>query len=195
MRRISLVDSAHDLIKPHLHDGDIAIDATVGNGFDTLFLLRQIRPSGRVFGFDIQQAALDSTAAKAGKAAGLGCLTLMRESHARMEEKIPAEFHGRIAACMFNLGYLPGSDKRVITETETTLSALAAAVRLLAPGSILTVLAYPGHPGGAEEALQVEQWCSRQDPEQFSITTIFSDEHKTSAPRLFIVRKKNREFF
>lgn len=191
MRRISLVNSAHDLIRPHLRKGGIAIDATVGNGFDTLFLLGQIQPSGRVFGFDIQQAALDSAADKAGQAGWLGCLTLMHESHVNIEKRIPAEFHGKIAACMFNLGYLPGSDKSVITETETTLTALNAAVRMLSPRGILTILAYPGHSGGAEEARQVGLWCSRLDPVQFSVTTVFSDEHKASAPRLFVVTKKD----
>ncbi|WP_020563333.1 class I SAM-dependent methyltransferase [Methylosarcina fibrata] len=195
MRRISLVDSAHDRIRPRLHEGDVAVDATVGNGFDTLFLLRQIAPSGKVFGFDVQQAALDSAAAKADRAGWRDCLILLRESHAGMEEKISAEFHGRIRACMFNLGYLPGSDKRIITAAETTLPALNAAARLLAPGGILTVLAYPGHPGGAEEARQVEAWCGAVNPAQFSSTAIFSDEHKASAPRLFVVRKKDERGF
>ena len=63
MQRISLVNVAHNLIKDVLHPGDIAIDATVGNGHDTLFLVEQVSPSGKVFGFDIQQAAIDSTRA------------------------------------------------------------------------------------------------------------------------------------
>jgi predicted methyltransferase len=193
MRRISLVNTAHDLIRPRLRPGDTAVDATVGNGFDTLFLLRQIQPSGRVYGFDVQQAALDSTADKAGKAGLIDCLSLMHESHAKMEEKIPAEFHGKINTCVFNLGYLPGSDKSVITQTDTTLSALNAAVRILSPSGILTVLAYPGHPGGAEETRQVELWCERLDAARFAVDTVFSAEHKATAPRLFVVIKKDRE--
>ncbi|MGZ8095816.1 MAG: tRNA (mnm(5)s(2)U34)-methyltransferase, partial [Methylosarcina sp.] len=106
---------------------------------------------------------------------------------------IPAEFHGKINACMFNLGYLPGSDKSIITETATTLPALNAAVRMLSPAGILTVLAYPGHPGGAEETRQVEFWCERLDTAQFAVNTVFSVEHKSSAPRLFVVIKKVRE--
>ncbi|MGZ8188881.1 MAG: class I SAM-dependent methyltransferase [Methylosarcina sp.] len=193
MQRISLVNTAHDLIRPRLRPGDRAIDATVGNGFDTLFLLRQIQPSGRVYGFDVQRAALDSTAEKAGKAGLLDCLSLMHESHAKIEEKIPAEFHGKINACMFNLGYLPGSDKSNITETATTLPALNAAVRMLSPEGILTVLAYPGHPGGAEETRQVELWCQRLDAARFAVNTVFSAEHKATAPRLFVVIKKGQE--
>ena len=64
MQRISLVSVAHNLIRDKLRPGDIAIDATVGNGHDTVFLVEQVSPSGKVYGFDIQQAAIDSTRAK-----------------------------------------------------------------------------------------------------------------------------------
>jgi 16S rRNA C1402 N4-methylase RsmH len=128
MQRISLVNVAHNHIREVLRPGDIAIDATVGNGHDTLFLVGQVNPSGRVFGFDIQQAAIDSTWLKA-KAQGDGSpsseiLTLMQASHADMDDKIPRQYHGNISAVMFNLGYLPGGDKRIITRTDSTLTAL-----------------------------------------------------------------------
>ena len=64
MQRISLVNIAHDLIRDILRPGDIAIDATIGNGHDTVFLVEQVGSSGRVFGFDIQQSAIDTTWAK-----------------------------------------------------------------------------------------------------------------------------------
>ena len=64
MQRISLLNTAHNSIKKVLHPGDIAIDATIGNGHDTLFLVEQVYPSGLVFGFDIQQIAIESTKEK-----------------------------------------------------------------------------------------------------------------------------------
>ena len=41
------------LIKEHIKQDSIVIDATCGNGNDTLFLARQVS-NGHVFGFDIQ---------------------------------------------------------------------------------------------------------------------------------------------
>ena len=61
MQRISLVNITHNLLKNKLFPGDIAIDATLGNGNDSLFLVEQVNPSGLVFGFDIQEKAIESS--------------------------------------------------------------------------------------------------------------------------------------
>ena len=193
MQRISLVNIAHDLIREVLHPGDYAIDATVGNGHDTVFLVEQVSPSGRVFGFDIQQSAIDSTWAKVESCCNVPLLpkslTLIHASHANMDEKIPAKFHGNISAIMFNLGYLPGGDKSIITQTDSTLQALNSASQLLATKGLITILAYPGHAGGDKETPGVKRWCEQLNPNQFSVNTIYSVEDKESAPRLFVVSK------
>ncbi|MDI1229523.1 MAG: class I SAM-dependent methyltransferase [Methylobacter sp.] len=189
MKRISLVNTAHDLIRDILRPGDIAIDATVGNGHDTLFLAEQVGPSGHVYGFDIQQAAIDSTLDKFRQAHLSDSLTLVHASHADMTDKIPADLHGKIKAIMFNLGYLPGGDKSVITLTDSTLTALTVAARILAVSGIITLLAYPGHPGGDMETDRVKNWCEQLDTQQFEVSAIYSSEHKDTAPRLFVIRK------
>jgi tRNA1(Val) A37 N6-methylase TrmN6 len=189
MKRISLVNVAHDLIRNILVPGDIAIDATVGNGHDTLFLAEQVAPFGHVYGFDIQQAAIDSTLQKFRQNGLENCLTLIHGSHALMVDQIPAQFHGKIKTIMFNLGYLPGSDKSVITQTESTLAALTASTRILADNGIITILAYPGHQGGDLETDQVKNWSEQLDNKQFEVNTIYSTEHKETAPRLFVILK------
>jgi hypothetical protein len=201
MQHISLVNVAHDLIKNILHTGDIAIDATVGNGHDTVFLVEQVSPSGRVFGFDIQQAAIDSTGLKVKPCCRTGervlsstslrpeCLTLIHANHAEMAEKIPVRYHGKISAIMFNLGYLPGGDKSIITQTDTTLTAINIASRLLSSNGIITILAYPGHHGGDVETDQVENWCKQLDKIQFKTSIVHSSGNNKSAPKLFVIRK------
>lgn len=189
MKRISLVKEAHNLIKDRLHPGDIAIDATVGNGHDTLFLVEQVMPAGQVYGFDIQQAALDSTRSRCRQLNHPECLMLIHASHALMAEKIPEQHHGKIGAIMFNLGYLPGGDKSLITRTDSTLQALDSASRLLAAEGLITILAYPGHAGGDQETDRVERWCEQLAAKQFNVRTVYSTEHKDSAPRLFVVSK------
>ena len=189
MQRISLVNVAHNLIREVLHTGDIAIDATVGNGHDTLFLVEQVSPSGRVFGFDIQQAAIDSTQERLQQAQSQECLTLIHANHAVMDENTPTQYHGKINAIMFNLGYLPGGDKSIITRTDSTVMALTIASRILSPIGIITLLAYPGHQGGDQETNQVKNWCEQRDDNQFKISIIYSSENKESAPRLFVIRK------
>ncbi|MGR8981471.1 MAG: class I SAM-dependent methyltransferase [Gammaproteobacteria bacterium] len=189
MQRISLVKSAHDLIRDRLYPGAVAIDATVGNGYDTLFLLQQVAPSGRVYGFDIQQTALASARAKIGDNVFLNCLTLFQASHELLPELIPARHHGRVRACMFNLGYLPRGDKSIVTRTASTLAALNAACRLLAESGVITIIAYPGHPGGGQETEQVTRWCESLDRRQFDVVTVYLKEQENDVPRLFVVYK------
>jgi hypothetical protein len=201
MQRISLVNVAHNLIKDVLHPGDNAIDATVGNGHDTLFLVEQVSPFGRIFGFDIQLAAIDSTWLTIESCCWTGekalsntllrpeCLTLIHASHADMAENIPVQYHGNIRTVMFNLGYLPGGDKSIITQTDSTLTAINIASRLLSSNGIITILAYPGHQGGDLETDRVKNCCKQLDEVQFKTGIIYSSGNKESAPRLFVIRK------
>jgi len=185
MPRISLVDAAQHLIKPKLRPGGFAIDATVGNGHDTAFLLNQVQPDGHVYGFDIQAQALANTREKLG---GHPCLTLLPHSHAGMDKHVPPFLHGRICAIMFNLGYLPGSDKMTITRPSSTLPALNASLRLLKNGGIITVIAYPGHCGGAEEAAFVADWQQSLDT-SFKTHKLTSKPNNSNAPILYSIEK------
>lgn len=185
----SLLQQAHSILETQLNNSDIAIDATAGNGHDSLFLAQQVAPTGLVYSFDIQDAAIKATHNRLAAADLRNFALLIQHSHAQMSAYIAAEHHGKIKAIMFNLGYLPRGDKTIITETDTTLSALNAGIELLAPTGIITILAYPGHQGGDRETAQVANWCHQLNPEQFRVKIIYSPEHKDSAPRLFIVQK------
>ena len=140
-----------------LKPGDLAIDATAGNGHDTLFLCERVGPQGKVIAFDIQEDALASTRTRLTESGvePARC-ELIRADHETMADYGKA---GTITAITFNLGYLPGGDKTVITRTTTTLAALENALRLLKPGGVLTIVCYPGHEGGGEEAEAVSEWA------------------------------------
>ncbi len=140
---------AHLAIRRSVNPGDCAIDATVGNGHDTLFLAELVGPSGRVFGFDVQETALASAAEKLG---GLPQVRLVHAGHETLAEHLAANDRDRLAAAMFNLGYMPGGPKDIVTRPETTLSALRQALDHLKINGVVTLVLYPGHPGGAEEA-------------------------------------------
>ncbi len=189
MQRISLLNIAHDTLKKHIQINDTVIDATVGNGHDTLFLAKQIGPLGKLFGFDIQQSAIDSTLAKFQSIPFTQNLRLFHASHESMKEKIPAEYHGKISAIMFNLGYLPGSDKSIITSTPSTIKALNAACTIIADKGIITVMAYPGHKGGDLETTEIVNWYQQLNKSQFQTDIINSSMNNGTAPILFIIRK------
>ena len=60
---VDLVGLHKHFILEHLGEGDVAVDFTMGNGGDTLFLSKTVGESGRVYAFDIQEEALTSTRA------------------------------------------------------------------------------------------------------------------------------------
>jgi len=187
-KRISLTTLTHNLIENHLSEGDFVIDATVGNGYDTLFLSSQVGKQGIVFGFDVQQQAISSTKLQL-KQAQFENFCLFHACHSEMNDHIAPQYQEKIKLIMFNLGYLPGSDKTIVTQTSTTLSALKKSLALLAPNGALTIMAYPGHSEGKVETEQVKFWCEQLDPLNYRFNQIKSSE-KTTAPRLFIIRKR-----
>jgi tRNA1(Val) A37 N6-methylase TrmN6 len=146
---------AHHLVCQALCVGDLAIDATAGNGHDTLMLAERVGESGRVLAFDVQAAAIEAARARIAAAGFESRVDFHHASHARMAEFAAPE---AAAAVMFNLGYLPGGDHHLTTDSSETLRALEAAATCLKPGGILTVVCYPGHPAGAVEASAVENW-------------------------------------
>jgi 16S rRNA C1402 N4-methylase RsmH len=157
-----LTDLAHQQVAAVAGMDDEVVDATAGNGHDTLELARLVGETGRVHAFDIQQAAIDQTRRRLSRHGLLERVTLQLCGHEHLLERLPPECRGKIAATMFNLGYLPGGDKQRVTRAATTVRAMEQAVWCLRPGGILTVIAYPGHPGGSDELDAVKDWFPHQ---------------------------------
>lgn len=191
---MSVLSFAHKLIAERMERASglkAAVDATAGTGADTLMLARLIGPRGQLFSFDIQQQALDQTSDRLQQQTEqrLAHVTLVLASHDRMKEHIPASYHGHIHAVMFNLGYLPTGDHSIITQPVSTLPALECAFELLAPRGILTIVLYPGHPGGKQEAELVQNWASALSTSQAQ-SIIYRQLQREDAPYLIAIEKK-----
>ncbi len=187
--RLSLVLQAHQAVAAVLGPGDTAIDATVGNGHDTLFLARCVGASGKVYGFDIQQQALDSAYQRLQQAGQAAQVALFHAGHETMSLLLPESMQGGVRAVMFNLGYLPGGDKQRTTGASTTLAALQAAVSLLAPGGVISLLAYTGHPGGRDEAELVKGWALSLPGDYFSVAIEVPQSAQGNAPEWVVVQR------
>lgn len=180
--RRSLTQLAQDRVAAIVQAGDVVVDATVGNGFDTVFLAERVSPTGTVYGFDVQAAAIQATQ-KRLEAAGLRNVELLSTSHAEYRQNVDRA----VTAAMFNLGYLPRSDHRIVTQAETTIAALQQIHERLLPGGIITVLAYRGHEGGPEEAAAVEKWL--QQCPGCTLERVDSLPPRDSSPVLFVLQK------
>lgn len=175
-----------------MRPGDTAVDATMGNGHDTLFLARLVGDGGKVHAFDIQAEAAASTRRRLADAAipPERC-ELHLADHAQLLAVLPPETIGQIAAVLFNLGYLPGGDHRVITSPASTVAALDAALTALRPGGVLTAVVYPGHEGGAAEAAAVDGWAAALPQERFQALRYQFLNQRNRPPYVVAVAKRS----
>lgn len=187
----SAVRWAQLLMADRLRPGDIALDATAGNGHDTLFLAQTVGPEGHVYAMDLQAAAITETHRRLLEA-GIpeSQFTLIHAGHQTMLQAVAPLHHQRLRGIMFNLGYLPGADKNLTTKTVTTLQAVSAALHLLAPNSLLTIAVYPGHEAGAEEQRAITAWTAELSPRQYEVQLLRPINHNAAPPECWVIWKR-----
>lgn len=182
----SHIDLAHSYWKAHVREGDCVIDATCGNGHDTLFLAQLVGSSGLVIGLDIQEQALANTKTLLLKENLYERISLHKQSH----ESFPEDAYLRpISLLVYNLGYLPGGNKQLTTRTATTLASLEKSLELLSSGGLLSVTCYPGHPEGETEERAVIAWMEALPPFKYAICH-HRWVNRRLAPSLAIIQKK-----
>lgn len=192
---LSILSYAQQVVKERVQPGERVIDATMGTGVDTLFLARLTGPLGAVAAFDVQEEALELTRKRLRHELGpdgSAHVSLHRMSHDAMDQALMDEWQGTTAAIMFNLGYLPmdDADRQIMTLPETTLSALESGLSMLRPGGILSIVVYPGHAGGDNEADKVQAWAQCL-PAQLGQAVIYRMLQRPEAPYVIAVEKRN----
>lgn len=180
------LNCAHAWISAVVRKGDCVLDGTAGNGHDTLFLAQAVGEAGKVYAFDIQPEAIVATRERLAREGVLERVVLHTGNHAELDLHVP---HG-LSAAMFNLGYLPGGNKAHMTMVCDTIPALEKAFSLLNRGGILTVMCYPGHDGGKEEALAVDDFCARLPIREAFVCRLQSWNGAADAPRLIGIQKR-----
>lgn len=178
------IELAQQLIEKIISPGECVVDATLGNGHDALFLSHLVTETGFVYGYDIQEKAIVSSNERL-KSAGCENFKLFLKSHALMAEDIKVP----VATVMFNLGYLPSSDKSIISKTESTLEAVQSAQELLRVAGLITIMCYPGHEGGAEESAAVLEYVKQLDRKLWRVFR-YEMLNVKSSPAFLVVLEK-----
>lgn len=177
-------------IQQEVIPGDTCVDATVGNGNDTVFLAELVGKSGRVYGFDIQATAIEITRKKLAESCLLDRVLLIHDSHAYMEKYIKPN---AVKAVMFNLGYLPGSDHSLITKPESTLRAVASSLNLIKEDGLITIVCYRGHHGASSEFECLNDFLSKLNPIFYQVIRLDLINRLKPPPVLYVVRKIKNE--
>lgn len=156
---------SHEIIKRIVKQGDTVVDATMGNGNDTLLLARLAGENGKVYSFDIQEAALINTEKKLREAGVSNIVELICDGHQNIKKYVPQG----IRAVMFNLGYLPKGDHSIGTKADTTIEALKRSMELLMDGGIIMMVVYYGGDSGFEEKEAVLEYVKTIDCKNYSV--------------------------
>lgn len=176
---------ARDVLERAVQPGDSVVDATMGNGHDTLFLADRVGPDGHVYAFDIQESAVASTRKLLEEHHVSGRVTLFCVSHANLAELVPVP----AAAVVFNLGWLPGGNHEVTTLCASTEQAVRGALQILRPGGVMTVCVYPGHPEGSRELEMLLSLLSSLSNREFNVLRQMFPNAGDGAPECFVVQK------
>ncbi len=194
-----IISWGHELLEEVVKPGSLAVDLTAGNGHDTLLLARLVGPEGQVVAFDIQENAIASTQNRL-LSEGLSArewatsdallsrspgVDLVCGSHTLFADIVPDQ----PVAIIGNLGFLPGGDKEIITQPDSTLKALDAGCDALAVGGRMAIVVYPGHPGGDVEADAVSLFFSKLDQDCFQVLLV-KVQNRPQAPFLLVAEKK-----
>ncbi len=177
---LSHLEIAHLIWEKHLKKNSMVVDATCGNGHDSYFLAN-ILTSGHLYCIDVQQNAIENTKKKLEMYRNI---SFIQDCHSNLEKHIN---HG-IDLIVYNLGYLPGSDKTIKTLKDTTITSLKKSLSLLNPNGLITITSYPGHFEGKEEKKAIYKELESIDNSEFSVYCYHS--FFENAPSIFFVSKK-----
>jgi len=184
-----IINYSHHLLEESVTPGDTVIDATCGNGHDTLVLSKFAGKEGKVLAFDIQEQAIQNTRALLEKHERNN-VELICDSHEKLNEYLAAGLYNQIGGAIFNLGYLPGGDKSVITEAKSTIIALDAILLSLKHTGLVILVIYPGHQGGQEEKEAVLKHVINLDQKFFNVLQYRFINQKNNPPFIVAVEKK-----
>ena len=177
------LEMAHDFLAQVITQEDIVVDATMGNGHDTLFLAKLAK---QVYAFDIQEQALEKTSQRIQEA-GLTNVDLILQGHETVDQYVT-----EVKAAIFNLGYLPSADKSIITQPQTTIEALDKLCQMLVKGGRIAIMIYYGHEGGDIERDAVMDFVSQLPQQEYTATIYRTLNQINNPPFLVMIEKLER---
>lgn len=190
MKMSGILPFARELLQKTVETGDIAIDGTAGNGHDTLFLTTLVGKNGYIYSFDVQQKAIDATKERLVKHHAPPCVSLIHDGHEKIGDYLKKEHKGNISGAIFNLGYLPGSDKSIVTKAHTTIKAINTILLELKKEGILVLVIYHGHQEGKIEKEQLLKYVQSLPQEGYHVLKYAFINQKNDPPFIIAIEKR-----
>lgn len=190
MKLPRILEFARNILQTAVDEGDVAVDATIGNGHDTLFLAKLVGFTGHVYGFDIQETAITETTLRLEREKQKTHTTLFQTGHEALLEMIPVSDHEKITGAIFNLGYLPKGDKSIVTKPDTTIAAVEQLLTVMPKGGTIVLVVYHGHPEGMDERDALLQFVKDLDQDKVHVLQYGFINQKNNPPFIIAIEKK-----
>ena len=190
MKLDGILPYARKLLEKTVSPGDIAVDATVGNGHDTVFLAKLVGQAGIVYGFDIQEQAINQTKSRLEEHQLSIQVELFQKGHEHILSSIPKSQHGFVKGAIFNLGYLPGGDKHIVTTPNTTISAIEQLLEIMAREGIIVLVIYHGHDEGAIEKDALLKYVLQLDQKKAHVLQYQFINQQNNPPFIIAIEKR-----
>lgn len=169
----------------YIKEGDICLDATIGNGNDISAMAKLVGNNGKVYGFDIQDLAINNTKRLLESQYILDRVILINDSHENLDNHI----NEKLNFIIYNLGYLPKGDKIIKTNGNSTVISIKKSLKLMDINSILLITAYIGHPEGMDENIAVNEFLTSLNQRQFNVIRYDFINQINAPPILYAVEK------
>lgn len=186
----SILSFARSTMQKVVRPGDTVVDATIGNGHDTAFLAELVGEKGHVYGFDIQAEAVTKTKERLAERDLLDRVSLFQTGHEHVREMINLEDDGQISGAIFNLGYLPGGNKSIVTKSETTIAAIEQLIEMMARGGVMILVIYHGHKEGAKEKDDLLKFVQSLDQNDVHVLQYRFINQMNNPPFIIAIEKK-----
>ncbi len=185
MRRYQITEWCRHFIGEHVKEGDICIDATAGNGNDTLLLCELVGNSGKVIAFDIQEQAIANTKKRLQEYEVSERAQVVRDSHENMRQYAN---ENSVSCITFNFGYLPGGDHTLATRKESSIAAIQEGLCLLKKGGMMSLCIYSGGDSGFEEKEAILDYLRQLDGRKYLVivSEYFNRPNNPPIPALII---------
>lgn len=183
MKNKQILEITHHLIKAYIHKTDVVVDMTMGNGHDTLFLAEL---SDFVYAFDKQQEALVQTKKRLDQH-HIKHVKLIKDTHENI-----LNYVSNFKYVIYNLGYLPLSDKTVTTHKESTINSLKIVLEHIDDDGIIFMVVYPGHQEGYEESTALDTYLKTLSQHEVKITKTYLPYQDNLPPYLITIYKQKR---
>ncbi len=177
----SILNRVRLICNKFIKKGDITVDATCGNGNDTLMLSRL---SKKVYAFDIQKQAINSTK-ELLKKNNINNVTLINDTHEKIDVYLKNN-HGKISLVIYNLGYLPNGNKKITTNYKSTLNSVKKTFKMLNKKGIILITCYP-HEEGKKESSKILSYLNKNEISH----KIYKNTNNVNAPFLIVIKNSS----